>query len=102
MAGPEARIVKKIREHLERNYPDIFFFKVWGNEQQMSGLPDLIGCWQGRFFGLEVKTPETHGRLTERQKYVMRKIERAGGVVGVVTSTDDADVILRSIPKQSR
>jgi hypothetical protein len=101
--GPETRLQRKIQDFLRDKYgSDLFLFKVWGSEFQLAGLPDLLGCYKGRFVALEVKTPETRTKLSERQKYVMRLISAAGGTVGVVTSTDDADVIIRSIPGSQR
>ena len=71
MAQPEARLSRKIQQHLRETYPGIFVFKVWGSEHQMAGLPDLLGCWCGRFFGLEVKMPEKRSDVSPRQRFVM-------------------------------
>jgi hypothetical protein len=102
MAQPEARLSRKIQQHLRETYPGIFVFKVWGSEHQMAGLPDLLGCWCGRFFGLEVKMPEKRSDVSPRQRFVMRQIADAGGKVAVVTSTHEADVVMRSIPGSRR
>ena len=56
----------------------------------MAGLPDLIGCVQGLFFGLEVKHPETKGDVSARQELVHNWIERAGGIIAVVTTPTEA------------
>jgi hypothetical protein len=56
----------------------------------MAGLPDLIGCYRGRFFALEVKRPEQRGNTSRRQEYVMGLISRAGGLAQVVTSPAEA------------
>jgi hypothetical protein len=102
MTQPESRLSRKIRKHLEETYPGIFVFKVWGSEHMMAGLPDLLGCWQGRFFGLEVKMPEKRMDVSPRQRFVMRLIADAGGTVAVVTTTSEADVVIRSIPGSRR
>jgi hypothetical protein len=54
------------------------------------GLPDIVGCYQGYYYGLEVKLPGKEHTLTERQAYVLKKIQRAGGKSAVVTSVDQA------------
>lgn len=72
-----------------------FVFKVWGSEHMMTGLPDLIGCWQGNFFGFEVKMPGNRLGTTKRQDYVLSLIEKAGGIGQVVCSAAEALSILK-------
>jgi len=54
------------------------------------GLPDIVGCYAGVFYGLEVKLPGKEHTLTERQAYCLKKIRRAGGKAMMVTSVDEA------------
>lgn len=66
---------------------------------QEKGLPDIIGCYAGKFFGLEVKMPGRRHTLTERQEYVLEKIRKAGGVAVVVSSVGEAyDLVFGSPP----
>lgn len=52
------------------------------------GIPDIIGCYKGKFFGWEIKRSEAEARKkTGRivlQKHRIRKIQQAGGVGRVV------------------
>jgi hypothetical protein len=57
---------------------------------QEKGLPDIIGCYAGTFYGLEVKLPGKLYTLTPRQSYVLAKIEAAGGKSLAVTSVEQA------------
>lgn len=57
---------------------------------QEKGLPDILGCYSGFFFGLEVKMPGKRHTLTKRQDVVLEKIRAAGGKAGVVTSVQEA------------
>lgn len=82
---PEAKIGKKIRAYLEDQ--GAFIFKIHGGPQMMAGLPDLICCYKGRFFGIEVKQPGQ--RPTPRQVFVHSLIKRAGGEVVVATCVED-------------
>lgn len=91
---PEARISQKIR--LMVKLRGGFAFKVWGNAQMMTGLPDLICCYRGVFVAFETKTPEGK-EPTARQLYVHGIIKRAGGVVAVPRSVADARNVLRGI-----
>jgi len=53
----------------------------------MRGVLDLIGCWNGEYFELEIKTPR--GKLSEWQKERIKLIESSGGITGVVYSVED-------------
>jgi hypothetical protein len=59
-----------------------------------SGVPDIAIVHEGQAFFLEVKKPKTDtpkGRLSDNQKTMIKRIEKAGGEVSVVYSV--ADVI---------
>ena len=43
---------------------------------------DYLGCYKGRFFGIETKKPG--GKPTDRQKMVIEKIQKAGGAAFVI------------------
>lgn len=61
-----------------------------GGMYQQAGLPDIIGCYQGRFIGLEVKLPGKEHMLTARQAHAIKKINAADGRARVVTSVTEA------------
>lgn len=95
---PESRLQRRIQDHLKRTYgPRIFVFKVWGSEHMMAGLPDLIGCYKGHFFGLEVKVPSARTNVSRRQQYVHDLIRRAGGLARVITSPEEAVDVLEAV-----
>jgi hypothetical protein len=89
--GPEKLIVNKIRDALKRAYPDkIFIFKSAGGPFQQPGLPDLMMCIEGRFIGIEVKTPNTKSNITKLQQHTLDEIGKAGGLGFVCWSAEDA------------
>jgi hypothetical protein len=91
MAQPEAKLSRQIQDALKAKYGfQIFCFKVWGNEHMLAGLPDILGCISGHFFGLEVKTPGKRRNTSARQEYVHELIRNAGGVAAVVESVEEA------------
>lgn len=93
MAQRESARSRKIMAHLRAK--EVFCFKVWGSEHMMAGLPDIIGCYKGMFFGFEVKHPETRGNTSPRQDYVMTKIREAGGISQVVCTPEEAWGVLQ-------
>ena len=85
----ESAIVKKIREALQQNVGG-FWFKVHGGPFQMASLPDLLGCVQGRFIGIEVKRPSRMTNVSPIQQRVIRKINLNGGLAIVSCDPDTA------------
>ncbi|MGE5443756.1 MAG: VRR-NUC domain-containing protein [Ignavibacteriales bacterium] len=53
----------------------------------MKGILDVIGCWEGKYVELEVKTER--GRLTPEQRARIDEIRKAGGMAEVVRSLED-------------
>jgi Holliday junction resolvase len=95
MTGPETRIQQKIQKRLTEM--GVFVFKVHGGPAMPRGLPDLICCVEGRYLGLEVKTPQTKNNVSEMQKLMRDKIVAAGGVCHVVCSVEEAVAIVEKL-----
>ena len=84
----EAALRKRIAASLRR-------YSGWwvithGGMYQQGGLPDIIGCYQGRFIGLEVKLPGREHTLTPRQSHALKQINDADGRAAMVTSVSQA------------
>lgn len=84
MAQPEARLSKKIVDKLKTH--GAFASKIHGGPMQAGGLPDVVGCYNGFFFAIEVKIPGREGTLTPRQAAKLAQIQKTGGRVGVATN----------------
>jgi hypothetical protein len=52
-----------------------------------AGAPDIIGCVDGKFMGIEVKTAK--GKLSADQQEFARGLRMAGGAFHLVRSLDD-------------
>ena len=87
----EAEIVRSIQRYL-KTVPRCFFWKEHGGMYGTAGIPDIIACIDGRFFGFEVKTQT--GRPTTLQEATIRRIKDAGGTALVVRSVDDVKAAL--------
>lgn len=82
----ESDIVKRIKDYL-KTVPRCFFFKEHGGQYGTAGIPDIIACIDGHFYGFEVKTEI--GRPTKLQEVTIEKINEAGGTAAIVRSVDD-------------
>jgi hypothetical protein len=87
----ESDIVKAIMRYL-KTVPGCFAWKEHGGMYGTAGIPDIIACINGFFYGFEVKTDK--GKPTKLQEAVMGKIQRAGGTAVVVRSVDEVREVI--------
>jgi hypothetical protein len=93
----EARLSRSVQDALRQH--GAFVFKVHGSEYMIAGLPDLIVCYQGQFFGLELKLPGN--KTSPRQEYIGEKIQLAGGQWAIVHSVAEAlSIVLPDFPAE--
>jgi len=88
----ESQLKSKVVKLLA-TYPGIWYYKA--SDRWQSGIPDIIGCWRGKFFAIELKV-KPNGP-TKMQEYVIKKIRMAGGVAGVCYSVDEVKKLLCDI-----
>jgi hypothetical protein len=101
MAKLESVFQKRALKRLRREQ-DLYVFTK--EALAIRGIPDLIGCYKGLFFALELKkdissTRATTGRIV-LQKYVIGLINKAGGFARIscpeTFEQDLADLILKA------
>lgn len=61
---------------LEKEY-DAYVVKIISANK--SGVPDIVCCIDGKFFGIEVKRPEAKSTVSPLQAYNLEKIEKSLG-----------------------
>ena len=93
----EADIVRNIIKYL-RTVPQCFCWKEHGGMYGTAGIPDIIACINGHFYGFEVKTEV--GKPTKLQEATIRKILAAGGTAAVVRSVDEVKAVVNGITEQ--
>lgn len=92
---PEARLVSKIVPALiAHSGKEGWWVKLHGGPMQRAGLPDIVGCYKGRFVAFEVKVPGKEDDQTTMQKVIFSRIRLAGGVPKVVSSAQAALYVL--------
>jgi hypothetical protein len=98
--GPEGRLQKKMKEELQKAFPSSFWYKTHGSQFQQKGIPDLVGCVNGRFIGIEVKIPGKEKTLTKIQEHTIKLICDASGLSFMSTDIDySIDMIRKYISK---
>lgn len=81
---PEAKVKAKVVAQLKK-LGAYYFYPVTGGFGS-SGVPDIVGCYKGRFFGIECKA--NGNKPTELQRLNLAKIELTGGVALVIDETN--------------
>jgi hypothetical protein len=93
---PEAKVKAKVGAQLKA-LGVYYFYPVTGGYGS-SGVPDIVGCYRGRFIAIECKAG--NNTPTPLQQKNIDDITKHGGVVWVVNENNVNEVtdILRGIP----
>jgi len=94
----EIKNKKIILKFLKTLKPFGIFFNIKQGFLSRSGIPDIIGCYRGRFIAFEVKS--NRGQLTKLQSVILKWITAAGGACGVVRCLADVKTLLNGIPEK--
>jgi hypothetical protein len=79
-ATPEAKVKKVVTQQLKA-MGAYYFYPVTGG-YGASGVPDIIGCFDGLFFGIECKAGRN--KPTDLQRKNLQEITAAGGLALIV------------------
>ena len=82
--GLESNFQATVLEYLN-SLPGCKAENVSGNANQ-SGRPDINGCYKGRMFKIELKTPDHNYKTSKKQCLELRKWRNVGCAVGVAYS----------------
>ena len=81
---PEAKVKKVVVKHLKQ-MEAYYFFPATGGYGK-SGVPDIVGCYKGRFFGIECKAGKN--TATALQLKNLSDISLARGVAVIINETN--------------
>jgi len=85
---PEKKVKDKVAKVLKQ-LGAYYFFPATGGYGR-SGVPDIVGCYNGKFFGIECKAGKN--TTTALQELELEKIRKAGGIALVVNENNVGDV----------
>ena len=89
----EKNFENKVKKFLKEK--GAWVLKYWGGAAfTKSGVPDLLVCCKGHFFGVEIKAAD--GKPSDLQIYNLRKIDTAGGKA-VLLYPKDFDMFKRLV-----
>lgn len=93
MPSRENPVVANTKKTLEKKFgANIWLRKKHGTAYGIAGDPDLYGCLEGRFFGIEMKRPGEGAKPLQVER--LKRIALAGGIAGVAHSPLEAYLIL--------
>jgi Holliday junction resolvase len=84
VSTPETKVKQRVRKVLEEHNAYCFLPATGGYGR--SGIPDIVGCYNGCFFAVECKAGR--GTTTALQEKELRKIRQAGGSAFVINETN--------------
>jgi Holliday junction resolvase len=87
-ATPEAKVKAAVKKLLDEM--GIYHFSPVQNGMGRAGIPDIIGCYNGRFLGIECKAGK--GKTTALQDLELEKIRQAKGFAYVVNENNLQDL----------
>lgn len=96
-SGPEKHVENEGRKFLRSI--GAWEVKIFANEMQGKGFPDVLVCYKGQFIALEFKAPS--GTASAIQNATLAKIERAGGIVAKPRSLQHVKDLIATIDKAS-
>lgn len=85
---PEGKVKRVVTKQL-REMGAYYFFPATGGYGR-SGVPDIVGCYKGLFFGIECKAGKN--KPTVLQEKNLRDIQQAGGFQIVINEENMRDV----------
>ena len=87
---PEGYLKNQVKAYLKSI--GAWFFMPVPTGFGVRGVPDFIGCLQGKFFAIETKT--TGRQPTVFQEMCIAAIKKAGGAAGVAYTLEEAKDLL--------
>jgi Holliday junction resolvase len=85
---PEGKVKKKVTSILKQ-LGAYYFYPVTGGYGK-SGVPDIVGCYDGKFFGIECKAGKN--KPTALQEKNLTDIAAAGGIAIIINENNIEEV----------
>jgi penicillin-binding protein-related factor A (putative recombinase) len=84
----QTQLLKKLRQ-----LPSSFWFKI--HDTITCGIPDILGVYKGRFVAIECKQKGLKPTILQAQ--ILCELERSGGIIFVVDSSEKAQEVIKAL-----
>jgi hypothetical protein len=94
----EAEFQSKVMKFLKKKLKDkqAFFWKA--SDKFISGIPDIMGCYNGHTWGIELKVGKN--TPTKLQELTIEKLNLAGAMVSVCYSLKEVETFIEEVIKK--
>lgn len=87
----EGKVKLRVREVLDV-LPYCWYFMPVSKGYSRGGIPDFIGCVNGRMFAIETKSKYSSHKVTALQRYELDRIDGARGLALVINEDNVEDL----------
>lgn len=85
---PEGKVKSDIKKFLDSLGSSCWYFSPMMMGYGKKGVPDIIGCYKGYFFAIEVKAP---GKIHDTTPWQEKECSAIAGAMGTVMVVDDVE-----------
>ena len=89
----EKEFQKRVLKLLRTGYDDVWVYKA--SDKLVAGVPDIIGCYLGRMFAIELKVGKN--KPTELQSYTIAEMRRCGANVIVAYDIETVKLFMEGM-----
>ncbi len=89
---PEGRVKAAVKRWL--NEHEVWYYMPVQNGMGVTGIPDFVCCWRGRFIAIETKAPGKRANLSANQERQIHLIHKAGGAAVVIDDVTQLEGVL--------
>lgn len=91
----ESQVQAKVMAGIRAKFPGVYLRKIAQGTYSHGGIPDLVGCLNGMFFAIEIKTNQ--GELSKLQALDLTAIDSAKGLGLVCYGIEDLPYIIERL-----
>ena len=92
---PEGKVKSAIKKYLDSLAPNCWYFMPIMMGYGRKGIPDIVGCYKGKFFAIEVKAPGAESHTTPWQDTELLGIRMSSGTALVCSSAEAVHAVFK-------
>lgn len=96
----ESQMQAKVMQWIRKRFAFEHGFVYKASDRFIAGIPDIVGCYEGQMFGIELKVGRN--KPTELQAITINNMRHAGAKVEVCYSLEEVQNFIEEIINESR